>query len=129
MPAHTQVSSLIAPYGGSLVDLMVPAEARDEAKAHASQLPSIQLTERAVCDLELLATGAFSPLDRFMGQADYQSVLDHMRLANGHIFPIPITLPIEPDPAIHLGEDVALRDSRNSLLAVMTVEELYEWNQ
>jgi sulfate adenylyltransferase len=63
---------------------MVPAEARDEVKVRASQLSSLQLSERSVCDLELLATGAFSPLDRFMGQADHQRVLDEMRLSSGH---------------------------------------------
>src|SRR6266542_7036373 len=113
MVAHTQVSSLIAPYGGSLVNLMVPAEACDEAKARASQLPSIQLSERSVCDLELLATGAFSPLDRFMGQADYQRVLNEMRLAGGHLYSIPITLPVEPGPDILPGREVALRNSKN----------------
>jgi ATP sulfurylase len=72
-------SPLIAPYGSSLVNLLVPTDAREALKAHAGQLPSVQLSARAVCDLELLATGAFSPLDRFMGQADYQRVLDEMR--------------------------------------------------
>jgi len=125
----TTISELISPYGGKLLDLTVAPEALDEMKAYANRLPSLQLTERAVCDLELLAIGAFSPLDRFMGQADYQSVLDHMRLASGAIFPIPITLPVEPGPAIDLGQDITLRNSRNELLAVMAVEEIYEWNQ
>ncbi len=128
----TTITELISPYGGKLLDLTVPAEALDDVKARrtaANRLPSIQLTERAVCDLELLATGAFSPLDRFMGQADYQSVLDHMRLASGYIFPIPVSLPVEPHPAIQLGQDIALRNSRNELLAVMSIEEIYDWNQ
>jgi len=89
-PVHgkvgTQATPLIAPYGGSLVDLMVPAEACAEVKARASQLASLQLSERSVCDLELLATGAFSPLDRFMGQVDHQHVLDEIRLSNGQLF-------------------------------------------
>src|SRR6266568_2087785 len=127
MVAHTQVSSLIAPYGGSLVDLMVPAEACDEVKARASQLPSIQLSERSVCDLELLATGAFSPLDRFMGQEDYQRVLHEMRLCHGQIFSLPVTLPVDASPALHLDRDIALRDAKNDLLAVMTIEEIYPW--
>ena len=127
MAMHTQVAPLIAPYGGSLVDLLVPAEARAEVKARASQLPSIQLSERSVCDLELLATGAFSPLDRFMGQTDYQRVLEEMRLHTGQLFPLPITLPVETSPALHLDRDIALRDSKNDLLAVMTLEEIYPW--
>ena len=67
---------LIAPYGGKLVDLVIPIEMIEERKAYASRLPSLQISERAVCDLELLACGGFSPLDRFMGRADFQRVLD-----------------------------------------------------
>ncbi len=64
-----------------------------------------------------------------MGQADYRGVLDEMRLASGHIFPIPITLPVERAPHIQLGQEIALRDSKNELLAVMTIEEIYEWDR
>lgn len=120
---------LIPPYGDTLVNLVVSPQEADELKAHAGELPSIQVSERIVCDLELLATGGFSPLDRFMGQQDYQHVLDEMRLSNGYVFPIPITLPVEPNPEIKLGQDIALRNSKNELLAVMTVEEMYEWDK
>jgi sulfate adenylyltransferase len=82
-----------------------------------------------VCDLEVLAVGGFSPLDRFMNQADYTRVVYEMRLANGQIFPIPITLPVEPGPAIKLDAEIALRNSKNDLLAILTIEEIYEWNQ
>ncbi|GAB4190456.1 MAG: bifunctional sulfate adenylyltransferase/adenylylsulfate kinase [Roseiflexaceae bacterium] len=123
----TTSSILIPPYGGQLVDLLVPAEAQADLREYANRLPSIQISERAVCDLELLATGAFSPLDRFMGQADFQRVLDEMRLSSGHIFPIPITLPVEQE-AVRLDQDVALRNSKNELLAVMTIEEAYSWD-
>src|SRR3989449_1949081 len=128
MTTYIPVSPLIAPYGGSLVDLIVPAQARDEVKARASQLPSIQVSERSVCDLELLATGAFSPLDRFMGQADHQRVLDELRLSSGQLFPLPIPLPVDASPALHLDCDIALRDAKNDLLAVMTIEEIYAWD-
>jgi sulfate adenylyltransferase len=121
--------TLITPYGGKLVDLMVDTQAAAKVKAFASRLPSIQISERAVCDLEMLATGAFSPLDRFMGEADYRRVLDEMRLTSDHIFPIPVTLPVEPGPDIHVGQEVALRSSHNELLAVMTLEEIYPWNR
>src|ERR1043166_678309 len=124
MTPCTPVSRFITPCGGCLVDLMVPTEAREEVKARASQLPSLQLSERSVCDLELLATGAFSPLDRFMGQEDYQRVLDDMRLTSGHLFAVPVTLPVEPGPAIRLDQDIALRDAKYNLLAVMTIEEI-----
>jgi len=128
MSTCTPVSPLITPYGGRLVDLMVPAEAREEVKARASQLPSVQLSERSVCDLELLATGAFSPLDRFMGQADHERVLDEMRLSNGQLFPLPLPLPVDASPALHLDCDIALRDAKNDLLAVMTIEDIYAWD-
>jgi len=107
--------TLIAPYGGKLVDLFAPA---------TPSARSIQLTERSRCDLELLATGGFSPLDRFMSHADYDRVLDEMRLANGTLFPIPITLPVHDD--VSVGESVTLRGPRNEILAVMTIEEIFD---
>lgn len=128
MTGQTKKSNLISPYGGRLVDLMVPAGQLAERKAYANRLPSIRLSHRTVCDLELLAIGAFSPLDRFLGQADYQRVLDEMRLTSGHLFPIPITLPVEPEDNVQLGQEIALRDTGNDLLAIMTVEEIYAWD-
>jgi sulfate adenylyltransferase len=119
----------ISPYGGTLVDLLVPDEAQAERRAYANQLPSIQISERALCDLILLATGAFSPLDRFMGQADYERVLAEMRLTNRRLFPIPVTLPVNPTPDLHLDRDIALRNAKNELLAILTLEEIYSWNR
>ena len=124
----TKTSTLIAPYGDKLVDLLVPTEQVDELKAQTTHLPSLQLSARSVCDLELLATGGFSPLDRFMGQEDHQRVLDEMRLTSGHLFPIPITLPVESGSDIHLDQKIALRNAKNELLAVMTIEEIYQWD-
>ncbi len=126
--AIKEKTTLIPPYGGTLVDLRVPAESLEERTAYAGQLPSVRLSDRSVCDFELLAVGAFSPLDRFMGQADYQSVLDNMRLANGYVFPMPIPLPIDDDVEVTVGQEIALRDPQNELLAIMTVEEIYEWD-
>ncbi len=123
------MSELISPYNNnSLIDLVVSEQEVGELRAYANELPSLQLSARSICDLELLATGAFTPLDRFMGQADYQRVLDEMRLANGVVFPIPITLPVDRQQPIALDRDVALRDERNELLAVLTIEEIYDWN-
>ncbi len=129
MTQSTEINTVISPYGGRLVDLLIPEAERVEAVANASRLPSVQVASRAECDLELLAVGAFSPLDRFMGQEDHQRVLDEMRLTSGHIFPIPIALPVEPGPAIRLDQEVALRNAKNELLAVMTIEEIYEWDR
>ncbi len=119
---------LIAPYCGQLVNLLVPKEQLREQAAYANSLPSIQISPRVECDLELLAVGAFSPLNRFMNQAEYQSVLDTMRLPDGTLFPMPITLPIDMGAKIKLGADIALRDRKNVILAIMTVEEIYEWD-
>src|SRR5687767_805370 len=104
--------TLIAPYGGELIDLLEPVSSCAELARHAATLPSLQLSERSRCDLELLATGAFSPLDRFLNQADYESVVQTMRLADGTLFPIPITLPIADDTHLEQGSEVALRGPR-----------------
>ena len=124
----TATATLIPPYGGRLVDLMVPDEELAEAREYASTLPSLQISPRAVCDLEMLASGAFSPVDRFMGEADFRGVLHEMRLADGTLFPMPITLPVEADAGLRVGTDIALRDSMNDLLAIMTIDELYPWD-
>jgi sulfate adenylyltransferase len=122
-------TTLITPYHGQLVDLLVQPDAREDVRSYANSLPSIQVSERVVCDLEMLAVGGFSPLNRFMNQADYQRVLAEMRLSNGAIFPIPITLPVEPGPTIKLDQDVAIRNAKNELLAVLTIEEIYAWDR
>jgi sulfate adenylyltransferase len=121
-------TTLIPPFGGRLVDLLVTEDELAEARAYASTLPSLQMSPRVVCDLELLASGGFSPLDRFMGEADFRGVLHEMRLADGTLFPIPVTLPVAADAGLRVGTDIALRDSMNDLLAIMTIEELYPWD-
>ena len=120
---------LIEPCGGHLVDLLEPVESQAELKQLAGELPSIQVSERVVCDLELLATGAFSPLDRFMGSEDLDRVLDEMRLSGGQLFPIPVTLPVADDAPVAEGRQLALRNSKNELLAVIDVEEIYAWDR
>ncbi len=111
-----------------LVDLLVPETNVPDVLAYAKTLPTVRLSERAICDLELLATGAFSPLDHFMTKRDYDRVVAEMRLHDGHLSPIPITLPVSDDEEVKLDRDVALVDSRNEILAVMTIEEIYNWD-
>lgn len=125
----TQVNELIPPYGGKLIGLVADDDQVQELKNYGNTLASIQVSDRVMYDLELLATGAFSPLDRFMGSEDLESVLESMRLADGHIFPLPLTLPIAADSPVQLDKDIALRDAHNNLLAVMTVEEIYPWDR
>ena len=120
---------LIKPYGGELIDLLVSAEEREELRTRAASLLRLQLSPRAVCDLELLANGAFSPLGGFMGRADYERVLGEMRLVSGALFPLPVTLPVRRDTKLALDAEVALADQHNNLLAVLRVEELYEWDR
>ena len=122
-------STLIEPCGGKLVDLVVSPRRGEELKALSRHLPALQLSSRACCDLELLAIGAYSPLDGFMGEADYECVLSQMRLVNGHLFPIPITLPAHADHSFSVGKQLALRSAKNELLAVMTIEEIYGWSR
>src|SRR5690349_12660189 len=101
-------TSLISPYGGNLVDLIVPPDTCKELIGYANYLPWVQITERSLCDLELLAAGAFSPLQTFMNRTDFESVLETMRLQNGLLFPIPITLPVENFEGLGIGKDIAL---------------------
>ena len=110
----------------TLIDLLISDEQQEEIRARASELPSLQITDRTACDLELMATGGFTPLDRFMSRADYERVMAEMRLASDQIFPIPVTLPVSSDVELALDSEIALRDSRNDLLAVMRVEEIFE---
>jgi sulfate adenylyltransferase len=112
----------------NLVNLLIDEQNYSDFFNEASKLPSIQLTLRQICDLEMLAVGAFSPLDRFMSEADYKGVLDEMRLENGAVFPIPITLPVTNISDCKIGSSVALRDTKNNILAILRIEEIYEWN-
>ena len=120
---------LIGPYAGKLVSQLPPASVDEDLAAHAAGLPSIQLSRRALCDYELLVNGGFSPLDQFMGREDYERVVGEMRLADGSLFPIPITLPVDLDTPVELDQEYALRDARNELLAIMRVDDIYAWNR
>jgi len=126
---YSTKTTLNTPYGGPLIDLRASVEEAEGLRRRAGELPSIQLSDRATCDLELLACGAFSPLHTFMPQADYRRVLDEMRLSDGTLFPIPVTLPVEPGPEIALDREIALRDSKNDLLAVLRIDEVYAWDK
>ncbi len=119
---------LITPYGGKLVNLLVEGEEREGLLGQATHYPSVQISARSLNDLELLATGGFSPLERFMGEADYQRVLTEMRLANGVLFPIPVTLTIDKEDLPVRDEWITLRDARNYVIAVMRIEEVFRWD-
>ena len=124
----TNEEILISPYGGKLVNLIVSGAEREAIIEQANHHPDIQLSDRSLHDLELLSVGGYSPLDRYMGKDDYQRVLTEMRLADGTLFPIPITLTIKKEDLPTRSEWIALRDSRNYLVAVMRVEEVFTWD-
>ena len=117
--------ALNTPYGGTLVNLIVSDARAAEMKNAAKDLAAITLDERGLCDLELLATGAFSPLTTFMSEADYDRVVKEQRLADGTLWPLPVTLPVTPGEGIAPGKTLALRDVYGNLLAFLHIEEIY----
>jgi len=121
-------AKLISPYGGKLVNLIVEGQEREEVLARASKLPSIKITMRNLCDLELIATGGFSPLTTFMGKADYERVLHEMRLADGTLWPLPITLTADPKELPTVGEELVLRNTNNDVIAILTLNEVFHWD-
>ncbi|GHJ84750.1 hypothetical protein NliqN6_1152 [Naganishia liquefaciens] len=121
-----------APHGGQLKDLYARDLAvREQLIEEARGLKDIVLTERHLCDLELICNGGFSPLEGFMNEADYTSVRDTLRLKDGNLFSMPITLDVSQEQIKELGLEkgarVALRDPRDdACLAILTVEDLYK---
>jgi sulfate adenylyltransferase len=122
------VNHLISPHGGTLVD-GVPGEARvAELKQESVDWPSHSLTSAQLCDLELILNGGYSPLTGFMGAVDHASVCAEMRLANGTLWPMPVTLDVSDDLAerVSAGDVVALRDPEGVMVAAVTVDEAWE---
>ncbi len=120
----------IAPHGGTLVDRTLTGSARDETLGRAQGLPRLELSERNLADLECLATGVYSPLEGFVSEADYRSIVDTMRLANGTVWSIPITLQVGEDAAgqVPVGQEVALT-AGGEILAVLNVTDVYRPDQ
>ena len=115
-------------HGGALRNLYLDADAAETVKRGSGGRKSWDLTDRQLCDLELLMNGGFSPLDGFLGRADYESVLADMRLASGVLWPIPITLDVTPAFAdkIEIGETIDLRDREGVLNATLTVTDKWQ---
>ncbi|MCH2279869.1 MAG: bifunctional sulfate adenylyltransferase/adenylylsulfate kinase, partial [Vicinamibacterales bacterium] len=118
---------LIAPHGGTLVELFSTAARSDQSKAESRDWVSHDLSSRQLCDLELLLNGGFSPLTGFMTSADHATVCDGMRLADGTLWPMPIALDVSEATAEKLspGDKLALRDAEGVMLAVVHVEDIY----
>jgi sulfate adenylyltransferase len=121
------VITTVPPHGGPLVSLLAGPDRAAELTARAAGWPSRRLTRRQLCDLELLTCGGFSPLRTFLGQDDYHSVCDRMRLADGTLWPIPVTLDV-PEALLTVagpGKTLALRDGNGLLLAVLHVTQAW----
>ena len=118
---------LIAPHGGTLVDLIAGATRADEIRAESRDWVSHDVTPRQLCDLELLLNGGFSPLGGFMTSSDYNAVCADTRLADGTLWPMPITLDVPEATADKLstGSRLALRDAEGVMLAVLHVEDVW----
>ncbi|ART99969.1 bifunctional sulfate adenylyltransferase/adenylylsulfate kinase [Yoonia vestfoldensis] len=112
-------------------ELYVSYESAQKLKSEAGDLVSHDMTPRQICDLELLMNGGFNPLKGFLSEADYTSVVDNMRLADGALWPMPITLDVSESFAdkVTIGQDIALRDQEGVILATMTVTDKWVPNK
>lgn len=112
-------------------ELYVSQDSAQKLKVDAGDLPSWDLTPRQICDLELLMNGGFSPLKGFLSQEDYTSVVENMRLADGTLWPMPITLDVSEAFAegIEAGQDIALRDQEGVILAILSISDAYRPNK
>ena len=119
--------SLVKPHGGKLRNLVLDADASAALKNEAKSLPSWTLNDRQICDLEMILNGGFSPLTGFLNESDYNSVLENMRLQDGTIWPIPITLDVTEEfaEAINKSEEIALKDKEGFTIAVMSAESIW----
>jgi sulfate adenylyltransferase len=118
------------PHGGRLVDRWVPREQAAELRARAEMLPAVRVSPSLRSDLELLASGAYSPLSGFLGTRDLMTVLEDMRLADGTVWPLPIVLPVKGSVARSLrpGQDVALR-SGSEVVGILELQEVFPYDK
>jgi sulfate adenylyltransferase len=121
----------IAPHGGQLVNRIATPEQRAEFLSKADFLPRVQLDDRAVSDVEMIAIGAFSPLTGFMNQQDYDRTVTEMRLANGLVWSIPITLSVSEEVASPLQEGglIRLDNSRGEFIAALQLTQKYNYDK
>lgn len=125
-------SKLVPPHGGQLKPLLLKGEELDQEKEKAQSLPAVRLTSRETSDLIMMAMGAFSPLDGFMGKDDYIGVIENMHMKDGTLWPVPITLSISDDQAeiLQLNSEIALVDEENDeLMGSMKVTEKFTYEK
>lgn len=118
----------VSPHGGVLVNCLANSSELKELEKEAASLQSIVISKRVLCDLEMIAIGAFSPLKGFVDKKDYESIVSNMRLANGLIWPIPITLQVNEDDyqKVKNQKRIALKDDSNETVAILNLKEIYQ---
>ena len=123
---NSQTSSLIEPHGGKLVERFVK-----EIPENVNSLKKIKLNAEQLMDVEQIAIGTFSPIEGFMGKEDFQGILDHMKLKNGVVWPLPVTLDVSEEIAsqIDLDETIILTNDKNEIVATMKVKEKYNYDK
>ena len=131
MKPPVQPSDQIAPHGGQLINRLLEGARKADLAEKAKGLPALPLTRRKLCDLEMLAVGAYSPLEGYLNRKDYESVVTSMHLANGLAWSIPITFRVSKEQAARIkeGSDVALTEEPGRILGVLHVEEKYDYDK
>jgi sulfate adenylyltransferase len=125
------MSDIIQPHGGKLVNRLLQGKARGEALLKAKSLKRLNVSSRIISDIELIAVGAFSPIEGFMGKEDYDRVIENMRLKDGLPWTIPITLAVSEEEANDLeeGEELSLVDQDGNIIAILILEEKYLYDK
>jgi sulfate adenylyltransferase len=126
-----RTETAIAPHGGDLVDRVVPEEERRERSMEAAELQKVPLSARALSDLQMISTGVFSPLEGFMLRAEYEGVVEDMRLDGGLAWSLPVILSTDEKKASELSENalIALVDGTGEPVATMVLRELYGYDK
>lgn len=121
----------LQPHGGELINRLAEGAEREQLLKEAATLTQVSINNWTISDIDCIAVGAFSPLKGFMNEDDYRSVVDRMRLADGTVWSIPITLSVEEEQAakLSIGERVALVGGDHTVYAVLTVESIYKVDQ
>ncbi len=124
---QNRTTTMLSPNLTPIPELYVSYDSAQKLKKEAAELTSWDLTARQTCDLELLMNGGFNPLTGFLGKDDYEGVVETMRLADGTLWPMPITLDVSDDFAgkIAEGQDIALRDAEGVILATLSISDIY----
>ena len=125
------INNTIKPHGGELINRALEGQERETLIQQAQDFPSVTLNPWSLSDLELIGIGGFSPLTGFMGEADYNKVVEDTHLANGLVWSIPITLPVDEAKAdeLNVGDRVALYGEDGELYGVLDLEEKFSYDK